>query len=385
MVELLIAGLLSALVLLSIYFVFIGNTTQYYRQEQVVQMQESMRFALEYLKNDLRNAGRLGLMRGAEPGRDPRLCTPRPRLAAVTLCEGADADLARLRVNGNELEPDRVRLLGDSGGGVMLRTASVRPERVVLAAAIDQPTVSARALVGSRARLERLFEPGTLVAVRAPGHANSLDVVEVAGVAFNAAGSVITLVEPLCNDPAGVVAPALSFCGGECLISPVQAVEYAVRPDPESGTATRLVRRVLPGDAELTACGARPDPVEELVMAEMAIDLQVWGLFASDGPVPTLPEDPDPTDTRGNLLDREEAVLFRDELPRLRTFNVMLAVRTPREDVDFVVTVGRREGADDRVAFDRTWFEVDPVEDTGFARVATSSAAVDALNLVPGF
>lgn len=384
MIELLIAGLLSALVLLSVYFVFIGNTTQYYRQEQIVQMQESMRFALEYLKNDLRNAGRLGVMRGADPGRDPRLCTARPALAAVTLCEGAEPDLARLRVNGNELLPDRVRLVGDSGGGVMLRTAQVRPDRIVLAPELDQPTADARALVASEARLARLFGEGTRVAVRAPGHANSMDVVEVAGLAFNAGGSVITLGETLCNDAAGVVAPALSFCGGECLVSPVQAIEYAVRPDPDDNTRTRLVRRTLPGDANTTQCGAQPAPVEELVMAELAVDLQVWGQYASDALVPTLPADPDPTDARGNLLDRDEETLLRDEIDRVRAFEVMLAVRTPREDPDFRVAPGRAVAPDERVAVDRTWFELDPVPGTGLARVATSTATVEAVNLVPG-
>ena len=41
---------------------------QYYAQEQIVQMQESMRFALEYVKNDLRSVGRLSVVNGIELG-----------------------------------------------------------------------------------------------------------------------------------------------------------------------------------------------------------------------------------------------------------------------------------------------------------------------------
>ena len=56
LIELMVATLLSSVVLMAVYFVFITNTQQYYVQEQLVRMQESMRFGMEYLKNDLRNA-----------------------------------------------------------------------------------------------------------------------------------------------------------------------------------------------------------------------------------------------------------------------------------------------------------------------------------------
>lgn len=386
MIELLIAGLLSVMVLLSVYFVFIGNTTQYYRQEQIVQMQESMRFALEYLKNDLRNAGRLGLVRGADPNRDPRLCVARPRLAAVTLCEAPDPDLAMLRANGNGIEPDRIRMVGDSGGGVTLKTSRVRPDLVVLAPPGEQATVEARSLVASRRRLERMFAPGSLVAVRAPEFANALDVVEVASIAFNAGGSTIRLAEPLCNDPAGVVSPALASCSGECLVSPVQIVEYAVEADPDPRRqreqATRLVRRVLPSNTDATSCNGREAPLEELEMAEMVVDVQLWGMYAQPG-LATLPADPDPTDTRGNRVERTEGQLLETDLAQVRSLTVLLAVRTPREDPEYTVAMDRAVAPGDRVLADRAWFEVDPARGTGLARVATLTATVDAMNLVP--
>ena len=78
MVELLIALFLSSVVMLAVYFVFISNTEQYYRQEQIVQMQENMRFALEHLKNDMRNAGRLTVVNGNNANPDPGFCRPTP-------------------------------------------------------------------------------------------------------------------------------------------------------------------------------------------------------------------------------------------------------------------------------------------------------------------
>ena len=49
LVEIMVALLISAIVLLTVFFVFVTNTEHYYRQEQVVQMQERMRFALNGL------------------------------------------------------------------------------------------------------------------------------------------------------------------------------------------------------------------------------------------------------------------------------------------------------------------------------------------------
>ncbi len=74
--------MLSGAVLTSIYFVFISNSRQYYTQEQIVQMQESMRFALEYLKNDLRNAGQMALVNGTAVEHRPDLLRPAERQPA---------------------------------------------------------------------------------------------------------------------------------------------------------------------------------------------------------------------------------------------------------------------------------------------------------------
>lgn len=359
MVELLIAGLMSALVLLAVYFVFLGNTAQYYRQEQIVQMQESMRFALELMKTDLRNAGRLGVVQGVRP--DPWLCTNRPNLRTVRLFEGAAAGSPRvLDDNGNGLRPDRVQLLVDTGGAAMLRTRRVAGNQLVLAPPEAQPTAEAETITRSQPRLESVFRAGGLLSIRSPEGA--VDVVPINGVGFAAGGSTIDLAQPLCGRVVG--------CAG-CLVGGVQLVEYAVVERAEPEGRTDLVRRVL--DAR------NPDrvlPDSTLTVAEYAVDLQVWGVPWQDAATRMVAErdlDPPREDRPG-----QPAI---DAIEDVRALGVLLAVRTPREDEEFVVAPDRAVPAEERRAADRVWFELDGTPGTGLARVATLKAQVEATNL----
>lgn len=353
MIELLIAGLLSAVVLLVVYLVFITNSAQYYRQEQIVQMQESMRFALEYLKNDLRNAGRLS----PTHGNDGRMCARRD-LIAVRVCQTDNDTLAVLTANGNERRPDRIRLMTDAGDAAMLRTVRVAPDRIVLAPADGQPTVVSRALASSQARMESAFD-GAWVAVSLPGAAAAMDVVRVNGIAFNAGGTTLQLGASPCENPNS----PLATCGGECLVSPLQVVEYGVAI--EDGTDTpRLLRRVLSNRADPTNCAITQTVGDPVVMADLVVEMRLGGLFAVAGQRELVREDiPD-----------------SPEVARLRAFELTLGVRTPREDPEFTVAM-QRQG--ERDAPDRNWFELDPTPDTGLARVTTATATVDAVNLVP--
>ncbi len=366
LVELLIAGLMSALVLLAVYFVFIANTTQYYRQEQIVQMQESMRFAVELLKTDLRNAGRLGIVRGDGDGRDPRLCTDRPGVRAVQLFENEPDSPAVLTRFGNGLRPDRVQLIVDAGGAVMLRTRQVSPDQVVLAPALEQPTAEARAIAGSEERFEAQFRPGTYLSISAPG--NAFDMVPITNVAFAEAGSTITLSQNVCLDN------RIRTCGQSCLVGAAQLVEYAVEAHPDEAERTDLLRRVIDARNGRTALDGLT-----LTVAEYVVNLQVWGLdrVASATTMGAERElDPAREDAAG------AATLA--QIQTVRSLGVLLAARTPREDAEYVVAPDRAVAPPDRRAADRAWFEVDDTPGTGLARVATLKAQVEATNLYRG-
>ena len=135
-VELLIAGFIGAVVLVVTYLVFTANSRQYYVQEQIVQMQESMRFAVEYLKNDLRSAGRLSVVNGInrfdgrnQLGRDPQFCRFRSGYQAIELFEERGTPNVLMRYD-NLLRPDRLRLLVDASGGAPLTVNRIQGQTV---------------------------------------------------------------------------------------------------------------------------------------------------------------------------------------------------------------------------------------------------------------
>jgi len=362
LVELLIAGLMSALVLLSVYFVFIANTAQYYRQEQIVQMQESMRFAVELLKNDLRNAGRLAIVRGEGP-RDPDLCLDRPGVRAVELFE-RELEPQKPILAANGLAPDRLRLIVDAGSAVMLRTRLVSPDRVVLAPAAEQPTAEARAIAGSEARFERQFRPGMYLSISSPE--NLFDMVPITDVAFAQAGSSFNLGQNLC--------PRFDGCGSSCLVGVTQLVEYAVEVHPDDATRTDLIRRVID-----TRNGETSINGLSLTVAEYVVNLQVWGLDRAAAATSMVDErevDPPREDEAGRAT--------LDNIRTVRGLGVLLAARTPREDAEYVVSPDRAVAPGERRAADRGWFEINDTPGTGLARVATLKAQVEATNLYRG-
>ena len=55
--ELLVATFLGLVVVTSIYLVLIGSSQQYALQQQIVAAQESMRFSMDFMKNEMKGFG----------------------------------------------------------------------------------------------------------------------------------------------------------------------------------------------------------------------------------------------------------------------------------------------------------------------------------------
>jgi prepilin-type N-terminal cleavage/methylation domain-containing protein len=378
LVELLVASVLSGAVLTSIYFVFISNSRQYYTQEQVVQMQESMRFALEYLKNDLRNAGQMALVNGTAVDTDPFYCGPRSDdLRAVDLMNntaGADAP-AILSNLGNAISPDRISILSDASGGTMLG-ARFDGANLKLLARTEQISASSMRIVESAPRFNALFRTGYYLRIMAPtGH---FDLVPITGVAFAAGGeSTVTLSRP----PLCVAAAAESL-----RVNTVQRVRYRIIADPADATKTNLIREVIDASnpAQVVAGGT-------LTVAEFVVNLQVWGTY--DSRLAALPKDPvinpDPrlTDDVGNWTPVvvNESLAMNVRPHRIRALNVLLATRSNREDADMHLAPDIARNENQRIAADRTWFDVvaeaAPLP-PNFARVTTLQARVETPNLL---
>ncbi len=377
MVELLVAVLLSSIVMITVYFVFQANTRQFYTQEQVVQMQEAMRFALEYLKTDLRNAGRHSLVSGAAvpDGGDPGYCRAADARRGVQLFENDANQPTVLTANNNGLRPDRLRLLADASGDVRLTARQVLGDRVTISPASGQRTTDAAAVVGAEARFNRTYRIGYLLRIENVPKGR-FDLVPIAAAAFNGGMPQIQLSLPVCGDVALCAA-------GECLVNPVQVVEYVVRPDPpldRDSPKTDLVRRVV--DARNMA-GELTDVT--VTVAEHVVDFQVWGQYdtrPAGGPLPQMAADTNPADTRGNwpAADPEGAIMAANP-HRLRALNLLLAVRTPREDPEYRLAIDLAVAPADRLPADRTWFDLTNLGDPAYARVATLGTEVETPNM----
>ena len=124
LIELLMAAFLGFVVTMSICLVFIGTTRQYSVQEQIVTMHESMQFAVDFIKLELKGAGRLSVVNGRQKDgaaggagmRDPLLCPTRQGIQAFELFENDQSIPPILSNAPNSLRPDRLRLLKDAPG-----------------------------------------------------------------------------------------------------------------------------------------------------------------------------------------------------------------------------------------------------------------------------
>lgn len=391
-VELLVAMTLSAMVLSAVYMVFIANSNQYYLQEQLVQGQETTRFAMEFLKNELRGAGQLAVSNGDDVDaniRDVGL-TRRVGVNGIRLFddEGGDPTPTVIRRVPNQLATDRLRLLVDATGTSPLMIDEITPGNVVrFAPRANQPTREARALLdaGARGAFESVFRPNSYLRIERVDRAGRWkDLVIIDAVNFAGENSTVTLAAAPAVDNIG-----LSGCSGQCMVNVVDLVEYRVEEDANEPGKTDLVRWLL--DANNPDA---PNPQERLVIAEYVVNFQVWGTYdtrTNASTVPLIPADPDPTDDVGNWEGTPlagmvgagagaEDTVMNTRPDRLRGLNILLAVRTPREDPEFLLTPGMLDFGDApniRIAADRAWFDVVPVPGSGFARVSTLTSSVE--------
>ena len=375
LVELLVASLLAGSVLSSIYFVFISNSRQYYTQEQIVQMQESMRFGLEYLKNDLRNAGQLAIVNGTATNTDALYCGPKQaNLRAIDLTDntgaGAAPDiLGQLR---NSITPDQVSILSDASQGTLMG-ARYDGATIQILASAEQTSASAMRIAENAGRFGNFYKVGYFLRLLEP--TGKFDLVPISAVSV--ADRTITLAR----------APTCVAAAAENLrVNPVQFIRYRIVADGADRTKTSLEREVLNAETALSMV-----PPDKLTVAEFVVNLQVWGTYDSrPGPSPKTPsiaDDPRLTDDIGNWTPAavQESAPFNATPHRIRALNVLLATRSNREDPDMHLAADIARAANARIAADRTWFDV-VEEGVGvtptYARVTTLTARVETPNLL---
>ncbi|MEE2643520.1 MAG: prepilin-type N-terminal cleavage/methylation domain-containing protein [Myxococcota bacterium] len=378
-VELMIALSLGSLLMLSIYEVFRSNTEQYYLQEQQLEMGRSLSLSLEFMKEELLSAGRLSarqsaLPLAAEARPDPRFCGAQLSVNALELFDNEDPGARNdfppiLNQFGNAIRPDRLRLLVDASGAEPLRVLRGQRQLQVAPTLAQHTEVAQRALTeDAEDRFERLYDEQALLRISDTAN-DRYDLVLIQGSDFNNGLPTINLTSNPCVD----------CSAGGCLVNPVHWVEYAIVPDPTLATARRtlLVRRRLS-----LQDGSLGEPLlqESLTLAPNVIDLQLWGLYDTHrlNEIPRVPVDPQLSDDRGNWEGEEDALLLRARPQRIRGLELMLSVRSPREDPKHRV----RFDPEGRLgAQERTWFALNGSDRDGYARIRSLIASVSTPNL----
>jgi hypothetical protein len=334
LVELLLGSFLGTLIATSVYKVFVSTSSYYARQLEQTQARSGGRFALEHLKAELRDLGRLSILNLGPGARDPLYCGNR-LYAGVELIDNDGGGSGYERpalLSRNQIAPDRLRLLIDASDATPLRVESAAGGALRLARDLQQPSLAARRLVspGAEGRFAQLFDVNALARVtQASTGRYDLVPVQVSGLA-NGVGA-ITLASPPCAE--------LNCNAGGCLVNPVHWVEYAVLSDPDEPDRTRLSRR------RLDPQGGDALPNTELSLAEYVVNFQVWGDYDTrggnaGGPVvsgvgsaPLVPSDPLLRDDRGNWAGQLQEGAVMNKWPhRLRGINALMSVRESRLD-----------------------------------------------------
>ena len=395
MVELLMSTFLGFVVTMSIYLVFIGTTRQYSVQEQIVTMHESMRFAVDFIKSELKGAGRLSAVNGRqmdgaaglEGVRDPLLCPTRQGIQAFELFENDQSIPPILSNAPNSLQPDRLRLLKDAPGSAPLVVERIQGRTLKLKGELGQRTAATRSLAKSQKRMERVFLPGHYVYILS--RSGLSDLIPITDFNFNGAGSSVDLVEQPCNLGGRSLINQCAF--GGCVTVPVQLIEYRVELQDDSNTQTQLVRHIIDARQPNEDLGS-----QGLILASQIIDFQVMGIAdlrtpaqielanSGESALPVITPDADPRDDRGNMQGDSESEAINERPESLRSVRVVLAARTLREDPQFRLAIDKAVPSDLRQPTERTWFELDSLDDTGYARVTTLSFEVETPNLYRG-
>lgn len=384
--EVLLATLLGSIITLGVFSVFNTGSTHYYKQVEVAQVQTTTRFAMEYLKSELRDLGRLSILNTTPELRDPFYCGLR-QYQGVSLYDqeqgqgGDEYEIPNILVD-NQLYPDRLQILVDASDATPLKIAQFNGNRVRTAPLLDHHQLEARRLLsdGAEARFTTLFDQNSFARVTNLT-TGRYDVIPVRSSRVQGGQTQIELSDAPCSQ--------LNCNSGQCLINPIHWVEYAIIEDPQDPVHTRLVRR------RLDINNGNPLPNQELTLAFDVVNFQVWGDYDTrrQAPLvetqrnteliaPYIPEDETLKDDRGNWgPDRNESQLMQNWNHRLRALNLLILTRASRIDYQFP-KVNERPGLGLQ---ERTWFEINTPTGSGFTRVSALIGSVETPNLYRGY
>lgn len=382
LVEVLLASLLGIIVVGGVYQIFVNTSTHYAKQIDHVQAQSRLRFAVEFIKADLRNFGRLSILNTTPTQRDSLYCGNRSYtgLTMYNNDQGTGAYELPHLIENNQIRPDRLRLLIDQSNATPLALNNISNTTLNIAPLESQLDLDARRLVavGSEERLKFAYTDSLVRITQLK--TGKYDVLPVSNVLVNNLAKSIRVDDPPCTE--------LDCSNGGCVINPIKWVEYAIVEDERDTTRTQLVRHQL--DLE----SALPIPNTELILADYAVDFQVWGDFDTRGHdpntvapnlnwrLPQVPTEISINDDQGNwvLVGTDEDEIMNQWPHRLRGLSFLIAVRNAQVDPN----VTNPLGVAPRSPQERMKFQVSSARGTGFAHVSTLTGSIDNENLYRG-
>ena len=382
MVELLIGTFLASVISLAVFAVFINNSNYYGQQLDQTQVQSNLRFAMEFLKSEFRNFGRMSVTNTDLRVRDPLYCgnLQYQGLSHFDNDAGGDNYQVNQALNRNNILPDRLRVLIDVSGATPLSIRSLNGSSVTLVPTQEQGSLEARRLtgLGSEKRFDQLFDGNSLTRITNLS-TGRYDLIQTNDAQLVNGIGRITLSSPSCID--------LGCESGSCVLNPIHWVEYAVLTHETDTERSYLGRRRLSLD------DASIIPDTNLVIADYIVDFQVWGHFDTRGQssnnigekvfarIPNLPNDQEIRDDRGNWdHNQPETQRFEFWAHRLRGFNIMLAARAARVDPNLTINLNR----DGMGSQERKTILLNRSPENGLAYVNTLLGAVETPNFYRG-
>ena len=382
MVELLVGTFLASVISLAVFSMFVSTSSYYGQQLDQTQALSSLRFAMEFLKSEFRDLGRMTVMNTDLRVRDPLYCgvLEYQGLEHIDNDRGGDHYQLNQALARNDIFPDRLRTLVDVSGATPLYIRSVNGTAITLSPTMSQPTSEARRItgIGAEARFAQLFDEASISRITNLSTGKYDLIPTNDGQLVNGVGR-LTLVNPPCLD--------LGCETGTCVVNPLHWVEYVILSHQQDAERTYLARRRLRLD------DGSPIPNSELVIADYMVDFQVWGHFDTRGQsannigeralvnVPNIPKDHNLMDDRGNWDEgKAESGRFAFWSHRLRGLNIMLAARAARVDPKLTVNLNLAGMGSQ----ERSTILIERSPETGRAYVNTLLGSVDTPNLYRG-
>jgi Tfp pilus assembly protein PilE len=337
LVEVMVTVALTTVVVAGVYMIYSKAVLAFRVENQVMTMQDRLRFGLEHLKRDVRRAGFLATPNSLV---DTNICPPPTnRLRAVTITP-ADGDVAEDGENDN-ISPSSITLFGDFFSGQVYRTGGITGNTVYLdGGAANFPT--------NELEFERIF---CGVSCNAPNRylrivtRDQFEVMlEITGATYESpSGPYIELSQSVPRVGGG------NLCGitglGEGLEANVAGfVRYRIafdeRPNAPTDTGedggaplkTDLIREELDVDGVTEMAGT------QLVIADYAVDLQFYDFgfdISGAAALPQMAYYPLITDVLSGanpgVLDDSASATPE----ALRTLTLKLTLRADAEDSSF--------------------------------------------------